>query len=131
MKKTMLLMVFLVLFLPELSFANHLTNLEDTNYIRIAPINKNGMIEVIVFYENTDKGLDVLWSNKPLEYTCYLYHEDGSQILRKDGKLYSFDQRIYIKIPSWDRNEDEKGIVECEFDVGWPHLKAKASVSLK
>ncbi len=131
MKKIVLFNLIAIVLFAAVSYSEDLTRLKDTNYIHISPINRNGKIEILVFYENTDKGLDVLWSDKLLDYKCFLYDSGDTQIVRKTGKLSSFDQRIYIKIPSWDRDASEEGKVKCEFDIGWPHLKAEGSVNLK
>ena len=135
--KKLISVVFILLFFVSLSVKADI--LDSINKITMHAYGSKGYVKIFLYYENTDSGKDIIWWKKRVEYTCVLYQndgtdiepEEGTQITRQDGVISASYQQIYIKIPSWHLGDDEKGIVKCEFDIGWPHLKAESSVNLK
>jgi len=107
--------------------------LYDADLIDISAYFKTNVLRIGFSYINREKSQQIYWKKKSVDCSCVVYgigentpkNNEPPVIASKRVFLKSYDQKIYIDIPTNISEKYRKGVVECDMVVGWNAYQVK------
>ena len=107
--------------------------LYEADLIDISASLKTDVLRIGFSYINRKKSQRIYWKKKSVDCNCVVYgigentpkNNEPPVIASKRVFLKSYDQKIYIDIPTTHSNKYSKGFVQCDMAVGWNTFQAK------